>query len=49
MSFGDDISRQFTDVLASLLLLVIIFVPLGLWKLIEICFWVFNHVHIGLK
>ena len=30
---------------------LVVFVPLGLWKLVEICTWCFNNVsfHIGLK
>jgi hypothetical protein len=25
--------------------LFILFIPLGLWKLVEIIIWTFNHVH----
>ena len=27
--------------------LIIIFVPLGMWKLIEIIIWLWAHVHFG--
>lgn len=33
----------------GMIVLLCVFVPLGLWKLIDICIWIFNHVHIGLK
>lgn len=29
--------------------LIILFVPLGLWKLIEIIVWLCNHVRIGVS
>lgn len=29
--------------------LLIIFIPLGLWKLIDIIIWVWNHIHITIK
>lgn len=32
----------------GLLFLCVIFVPLGLWKLIEIIIWFFSHVHIDI-
>jgi len=28
--------------------LIIIFVPLGLWKLIELIIWAFQHISIGI-
>jgi hypothetical protein len=31
-----------------LMILCVIFVPLGAWKLIEIIIWVCHHVHIGI-
>ena len=32
-----------------LLILCILFVPLGLWKFVEIVIWVFKHVYINFK
>ena len=26
-----------------------VFVPLGMWKLIEIMIWIFKHIYIGVK
>lgn len=33
----------------ALIVMVIIFVPLGTWKAIEIIIWIWNHVHFGVK
>lgn len=40
-----DIGRAVGDMIAALFFLCVVFVPLGLWKLIEIIAWVFHHVH----
>ena len=31
----------------ALIVLCTLFVPLGLWKLIEIIIWLWSHVHFG--
>jgi hypothetical protein len=31
----------------ALLILVVIFVPLGIWQLFEIIIWIFHHIHIS--
>ena len=33
----------------TLIILCILFVPLGLWKLVEIIIWVCKHIHISIK
>ena len=33
--------------IGALIVLCIIFVPLGMWKLIEIIIWMWAHVHFG--
>lgn len=33
----------------AVLILLIIFVPLGLWKMVEIAIWLWTHVHIGVR
>ena len=40
---GDALGKMFMGMLISL----IIFVPLGMWKLVEIIVWLVKHVHIG--
>lgn len=44
-NLGDTIKVLFITMAA----LLIIFVPLGLWKIIEIIIWVFNHVSISVN
>lgn len=39
---GDAIGNMFMAMLIAL----IIFVPLGIWKLVEIILWLVKHVHI---
>ena len=41
--------RGLGGVLNGLVILVLIFVPLGLWKLIEIIIWAMNHINITIK
>lgn len=36
------------DVMALMFILCCIFVPLGLWKLVEIIIWIIKHVSISL-
>ena len=43
--FGEAIG----SIINGLMILCIIFVPLGLWKLIEIIIWIFHHVYIGVN
>jgi uncharacterized membrane protein len=35
--------------LKAIVILLVVFVPLGLWKLIEIIIWIWSHVHFGVK
>lgn len=42
-----DIGKAIGELIAGLFILCVIFVPLGLWKLIEILLWVFSHIHWG--
>lgn len=44
-----DIANNISNFFNMLLILCIIFVPLGLWKLIEIIIWIINHIHIVIK
>lgn len=37
------------EAMATMFVLCLVFVPLGLWKLIEIVLWLFSHVDIGIK
>lgn len=45
--------NQIGDAVANIaklmITLLIIFVPLGLWKLIEIFIWIWNNIHFGTK
>jgi len=43
----DSIGRAIDAMMKSVLILGIIFIPLGLWKLIEVIIWVFTHVKVG--
>ena len=40
--------RGVSDAIALLFILCCIFVPLGLWKLVEIIIWLFKHVSISI-
>jgi hypothetical protein len=33
----------------TLLILCVVFVPLGLWKFVEIVIWVYKHIHIHIN
>jgi uncharacterized membrane protein len=44
-----DVARAMGDMIATLFVLCVIFVPLGLWKAIEIIIWLIKHIHVGLK
>lgn len=35
------------DLFKWMLIMLVVFVPLGVWKLVEIIMWLFKHVHIG--
>jgi hypothetical protein len=45
--------RELSDAVAKsfcvMLGLIVIFVPLGIWKLIDIIIWLYHHVSIGIK
>lgn len=47
---GNDLTRAFEGfafILWAMLIALIIFVPLGIWKLVEILIWLWNNVHIS--
>ena len=37
--------KGFAEAFVFLLILCVLFIPLGLWKFIEILMWVFKHIH----
>ena len=37
------------NIMATLFILCVVFVPLGIWKLAEIAIWCYNHISIGIK
>jgi hypothetical protein len=37
------------DTISILFILCVVFVPLGIWKLVEIAIWCYNHISIGIK
>tara|TARA_R110000868_G_scaffold177887_1_gene417042 strand:+ start:273 stop:419 length:147 start_codon:yes stop_codon:yes gene_type:complete len=37
------------NMIATMFVLCCIFVPLGIWKLVEIIIWCYNHISIGIK
>jgi len=41
-AIGEAVSALFV----TMLVLIVIFVPLGLWKLIEIIVWLFTHIRV---
>ena len=43
-----DVAKSIGDLIRGLILLCIIFVPLGLWKLVEIIIWICRHIHFSL-
>ena len=36
------------DIIITLFVLCVIFVPLGIWKLVNIITWIISHVHINI-
>ena len=42
----DGIGRALAIMMWTMISLIVVFVPLGLWKLIEIVIWLFRNVHI---
>lgn len=45
MSRGDPLD-ELDIIFGTMLVLLVIFIPLGMWKLVEIVLWVFNNVTI---
>lgn len=45
---GSDFRGMFDGLAAIFAFLVIVCVPLSIWKLIDIIIWIWNHVHISL-
>jgi uncharacterized membrane protein len=43
----DGIGDAFGNFIGGLVTLCIIFVPLGIWKFVEIIIWLFTHVKIS--
>lgn len=43
-----NVGNYIADTLALAFILLCIFVPLGLWKLVEIIIWLFQHVSISI-
>ena len=37
------------DVFGAMMIMLCIFIPLGLWKAIEIIIWICHHVTVGVK
>lgn len=44
---GQALGRAFDGMISTMALLLVVFVPLGLWKLVEIVWWLFTHVSIN--
>ena len=44
-----DIGRHIGNTIANLFILCCIFVPLGIWKLVDIVIWLWDHVSIAIK
>lgn len=42
----DALGKALESLFRTVLVLLAIFVPLGLWKLVEIVIWVFQHVSV---
>jgi len=40
---------DFGGVIKGMMIILCISIPLGVWKLIEIIIWLFNHVSINVK
>lgn len=49
MSYIKEAIDSLASLMAIMTICLIIFVPLGLWKLIEIIIWLYHHVHLGIK
>lgn len=37
-----------SNLISTLFFLVVVFVPLGLWKMVDIIIWIYQHIRIGL-
>jgi len=43
----EGIGRAIDDLIALMVFVCVVFVPLGLWKMIDILIWIFHHIHIS--
>lgn len=43
-----DVGKNIGEMIAGMAVLLIIFVPLGIWKLVDILIWCYNHIKIGI-
>lgn len=49
MSYYIDFGKGIDTLMNIMLIGLIIFVPLGMWKLVEVCIWLFHHVGVFIK
>jgi len=43
----EEIGRTINNLFMTMFILLIIFLPLGIWKLIELILWFINHIRIS--
>lgn len=43
-----DVGKNIGEMIAGMMVLLMIFVPLGIWKLVDIFIWCYNHIKIGI-
>jgi uncharacterized membrane protein len=47
--FAQGVFEAIEGLIARMLGLCVVFVPLGIWKLVDIAIWCANHISVGIK
>jgi hypothetical protein len=42
-----DMFRGLEELLGCLFIILVVSVPLGIWKIVDIIYWLYHHVHIS--
>lgn len=45
----NELGKDFGNAMVFMGILLLIFIPLGIWKLIDIIIWLFNHIKINFQ
>jgi uncharacterized membrane protein len=47
--FAKSVFEAIESLIARMLVLCVVFVPLGIWKLVDIAIWCADHISVGIK